>query len=65
MPTGKGMFEDRMKLPAAWAGLRDEELAKVTGVPDAVFCHRALFLAVAKSKEGALALAKLALSNQT
>ena len=65
VPTGEGQFQDRMKLPEAWAGLRDEELAKVTGVPDAVFCHRALFLAVAKSKEGALALAKLALGSNT
>lgn len=60
--TGNHDFSRRIDLPAAWGGLRDEELAKVTGVPDAVFCHRALFLAVAKSKEGALALAKLALS---
>jgi len=59
--AGKHGFSRRIDLPAAWAGLRDEELAKVTGVADAVFCHRALFLAVAKSKEGALALAKLAL----
>lgn len=63
--AGKHDFSRRIDLPAAWAGLRDEELAKVTGVPDAVFCHRALFLAVAKSKEGALALAKLALSSNT
>lgn len=51
----------RMMLPESWAGLRDNELAAVTGVPDAVFCHRARFLAVASSKEGALALAKSAL----
>jgi uncharacterized UPF0160 family protein len=63
--AGTHLFETRMKLPEAWAGLRDEEFAKVTGVSDAVFCHRALFLAVAKSKEGALALAKLALISNT
>ena len=61
VPSGEGMFQDRMKLPEAWAGLRDEDMAKASGVPDAIFCHRARFLAVAKSKEGALALAKLAL----
>lgn len=54
-------FVNRKDLPAAWGGLRDEELVKVTGVPDATFCHKNLFLAGAKSKEGALALAKLAL----
>jgi len=53
-------FKNRKNLPAAWAGLKDEELQKVSGVPDAVFCHRALFMAVAKSREGAIALAELA-----
>ncbi len=57
----KGTFESRKLLPESWAGLRDEELVKVTGVSDTLFCHNARFLAVAKSKEGILALAKLAL----
>ncbi|MDB5204386.1 MAG: metal-dependent protein hydrolase [Candidatus Taylorbacteria bacterium] len=57
----KGSFESRKQLPENWAGLRDEELAKVTGVPDAYFCHNARFMANARSKEGVLALAKLAL----
>jgi len=55
--------ELRKDLPASWAGLRDGELAKLTGVSDAVFCHDGLFLASAKSFEGALALAKLALKS--
>ncbi|OGI76497.1 hypothetical protein A3C67_00120 [Candidatus Nomurabacteria bacterium RIFCSPHIGHO2_02_FULL_42_19] len=54
-------FKNRKDFPASWAGLRDEELQKITGVPDAVFCHRALFMAVAKSKEGAISLAQKAL----
>jgi uncharacterized UPF0160 family protein len=57
----KKSFENRKPFPEAWAGLRDEELAKASGVPDAVFCHNGRFLAVAKSKEGALALADKAL----
>lgn len=55
-------FKNRKDFPSAWAGLRDEELQKITGVEDAVFCHRALFMAVAKTKEGAIALAQKALS---
>ena len=55
-------FANRKDLPEAWAGLRDEEIAKVSGVPDATFVHRNRFMAVAKTKEGALALAKLALT---
>lgn len=53
-------FVNRKDLPSTWAGLRDEELQKVSGVEDATFCHRGLFLAVAKSKRGALRLAKIA-----
>jgi len=56
-----GSFDRRLYMPEAWAGLRDGELAKASGVSDAVFCHNGRFIAVAKSKEGALALAKLAL----
>lgn len=59
----KHTFQNRKNLPVRWAGLRDEEFQKVTGVPDALFCHKALFLAVAESKEGALALAQLALNS--
>lgn len=54
-------FENRKSLPEAWAGLRDEELAQASGVPDATFCHNGRFLVVAKSKEGAIALAEKAL----
>ena len=54
-------FESRKNLPKVWAGKIDEELQKITGVPDALFCHNARFVANAKSREGALALAKLAL----
>ncbi len=56
-------FQNRKDFHKAWAGKRDEELAHITGVPDAVFCHNGLFLAVAKTKQGALRLAQLALQN--
>ena len=53
-------FENRKKLPSAWAGKTDEELAQITSVPEAVFCHNQGFVVVAKTKEGALKLARLA-----
>ncbi len=56
-------FENRKDLPESWAGLRDAELAEATGVADAVFCHRNRFMAVTQSKEGAIALAKIALES--
>jgi uncharacterized UPF0160 family protein len=55
-------FANRKNLPVAWSAKSGEELAKITGVPDAVYCHAKLWVAVARSKEGALALAKLALA---
>ncbi len=58
-----GSFEIRHDIPLAWAGLHDEELRKVTGIQDAIFCHTKRFLVVAKSQAGALALAKLALND--
>ena len=54
-------FENRKSMPESWAGKRDAELAEITGVEDALFCHNARWMAVAKSKEGAWKLAKLAL----
>ena len=56
-------FKNRKDFPVSWAGLKDKELQTVTGVNDAIFCHRALFLAVAQSKEGARKLAELAIKN--
>jgi uncharacterized UPF0160 family protein len=61
VPANPDTFEARADLPAAWAGLRDAELAAVTGVPDAGFCHNGRFIAAAKTYEGALAMARLAL----
>ncbi len=60
---GGEAFKTRKDFPAAWAGKINEELAALTGVPDALFCHNKLFLATAKTKEGALALAMKALNS--
>jgi uncharacterized UPF0160 family protein len=56
-----GTFDLRKSFPESWAGKVDGELAKASGVPDAVFCHNKRFIAVAKSRDGALALVKKAL----
>lgn len=64
VPANPETFEARIDLPAAWAGLRGAELAAVTGVADAVFCHNKRFIAAALSFEGALALARQALAQQ-
>jgi uncharacterized UPF0160 family protein len=62
VPVEPGSFVARLDLPQSWAGLRDQELAAVTGVPDSVFCHSNLFIGGAKSLDGAIRLAELALT---
>ncbi|WP_019140175.1 MYG1 family protein [Noviherbaspirillum massiliense] len=61
VPANPETFEARKDLPAAWAGLREADLAAVTGVPDAVFCHNKRFIAAARSYEGIREMARLAL----
>ncbi len=61
VPVKVGSFTARKDLPASWAGLRDADLAAVTGVEDAVFCHNGRFIGGAGSKNGALRMAQLAL----
>lgn len=56
-------YKNRKNFPEAWAGFKGDELSEVSGVPDALFCHRGLFLVTAKSKEGAIKLAQLSLTN--
>jgi hypothetical protein len=72
VPLAKVGFDNRKSLPQAWAGLRrasespegQQSLPEVTGVEDAIFCHRGRFIAGAVSKEGAIKLAKLAVDNE-
>ncbi len=62
VPVALGEFSARRYLPNSWAGLRDVELDAVTGVDGCVFCHPARFLCGNVTREGAIELAKLALS---
>ncbi|MEX2029250.1 MAG: MYG1 family protein [Candidatus Paceibacterota bacterium] len=61
MRKEENSFGNRKNFPKSWAGLKAKELQNITGVDDAVFCHNNLFLIIAKSKEGAIELAKKAL----
>lgn len=51
-------FEERMKvrvqLPAAWAGLLEGDLERVSGISGALFCHKERFISVWKTKEAVL-----------
>jgi uncharacterized UPF0160 family protein len=63
VPRELGSFVSRRDLPAEWAGLDGPELARLTGVQDAVFAHAKRFLAVARSREGIAALTEQALGD--
>lgn len=66
MPSGKHWklraippsLAERMKvrkaLPEKWAGLRDEDLRKVTGIQGAIFCHKGRFISIWETKEDAI-----------
>jgi uncharacterized UPF0160 family protein len=54
-------FISRKPLPEPWRGIRDEELSKLTGIPDCVFVHASGFIGGTKSKDSALKMASHAL----
>ncbi len=56
-------FNYKKLFPQSWAGIGQETLQGITGVPDAVFCLRDRWLAAAKSKEGVMKLAEIALNS--
>jgi uncharacterized UPF0160 family protein len=54
VPIEDGSYEYKKTFPKSWGGLRDEELAKESGIKGAQFCHKNRFIFVANSKEAAL-----------
>uniref|UniRef100_A0A1I8NXL4 Uncharacterized protein n=1 Tax=Stomoxys calcitrans TaxID=35570 RepID=A0A1I8NXL4_STOCA len=57
VPVTPDSFLGRKFLPEPWRGLRDEELSKLVGIDDLIFVHHNGFIAGAKTKEAAKALA--------
>ncbi|MBO9587423.1 MYG1 family protein [Devosia sp.] len=55
-------FELRADLPAAWAGLTNHDLEVASGVEGATFCHNGRFIAAAKTRNAALAMAEIAVT---
>ena len=64
VPKHISVFGDRLSLPEAWRGIRDQQLSDLTGVPGCIFVHASGFIGGASSKEAALRLAKLSLQLQ-
>ncbi|XP_074591901.1 uncharacterized protein LOC141847730 [Curcuma longa] len=55
-------FESRKQLPSAWRGLRDQELSDKSGIPGCVFVHINGFIGGNQTYDGALAMAKTAVT---
>jgi uncharacterized UPF0160 family protein len=60
-PNGKDRMQVRKPLPEEWAGLMEEDLKRVTGIPGAIFCHKGRFISVWETKEEALKALEVAL----
>ena len=52
----------RADLPAAWAGLTNHDLEVASGIEGATFCHNGRFIAAAKTRDAALAMADIAVT---
>ena len=61
VPPKRGSFAQRLALPASWAGVRGADLATLTGVEGAIFCHPGRWIAGAATLAGVYRMAKLAL----
>ena len=55
-------FDTRHPLPSEWRGLRDDVLSQKSGIPGCIFVHAAGFIGGNKSFEGALAMARKAIT---
>jgi len=59
-----GTLEAKKDLPRSWAGKRDEELRRIVGIDDAVFCHPDRFIAGARSYESIMKMAEIAVGQE-
>ncbi|KAJ2862879.1 hypothetical protein GGI22_002087 [Coemansia erecta] len=57
-----GSFKSRHALPKAWRGVRDSELSERSGIAGCIFVHQSGFIGGNKTRDGALALARKALT---
>lgn len=62
VPTEEGSFANRKPLPVAWCGLKDGELSEKSGIEGCVFVHAGGFIGGHATEDGALAMAKQAIT---
>jgi len=61
--TEFSFFGSKRLIPEKFRGLRGEELSHVSGIEGGIFCHAAGFIAGFKTREAAVAFAKLCLED--
>jgi len=61
VPERPDSFENRLSLPAAWRGVRDDKLEEVSGVKGAIFVHASGFIGGNKTKEGIMEMVEISL----
>ena len=54
IPPTLGQFEQKRSLPVSWGGKMGEELDAETGVTGSIFCHKNRFIAVFRTRDGAI-----------
>lgn len=53
-PSLRERMRVRKPLPLEWAGLHEDDLRRVTGIPGAIFCHKGRFISIWETKEDAM-----------
>ncbi len=63
-PSLAERMQIRQALPEEWAGMRDEELTRISGITGAIFCHKGRFISIWETKEAAIKALNLILSKK-
>jgi uncharacterized UPF0160 family protein len=61
VPISHGVYASRKLLPMKWSGKTAEQLNKMIGVSDTVFCHTGLFICGFETEDSAVKAAKMAI----
>lgn len=62
-PSMDNSMKVRMPLPEEWAGLLEEDLRRISGIPGAVFCHKGRFISVWETRDDAIKALHYVLNN--
>lgn len=65
VPLRPKSSENRLSLPEAWRGIRDQELEKVSGIEGATFLHSVGFIGGSKTRDGVISMLEVSLGHET